>query len=346
MTKRLLFAVVLSLMVGTAMLGSDLGRAIPTRGPPVVFAGAAPSPQGSVHAPPGYTPVPGVLHRVSPTDTDSAIDDALQPHLAGVTSCAQDRGYLVVFLPGTGGRPTSPYVVNMLNVATQNCLDAIALNYPDDSAVWETCYRDKDPDCYEKWRLEKLDGIHRSPYLHDVPADSIENRLLKLLQFLASNYPQEGWGQYLNGDSVQWEDVIASGDSQGGGMAAIVGQVHEVARVAMFAAVTDAIGGFNGPAPAWTSKPKATPADRFFGFAHMDDQWWPAEQKNWAALNLTQFGAVVNVDNATAPYDGSHMLTTDIAWDHSMANGAHPAVVSPLNTGTFAPVWAYLLGPN
>ena len=173
-----------------------------------------------------------------------------------------------------------------------------------------------------------------------------ENRLLKLLKYLATNYPQENWGQYLNGDSVQWEDVVAGGDSQGGGMAALIGQVHEVARVAMFAAVTDAFGGFDGSVPAWTFKPAATPAGRYYGFAHMDDQWWPAEQKNWAALNLTQFGGVVNVDNATVPYNGSHMLTTGIAWNHSIANGAHPAVVSPLNAGSLAPAWSYVLVPS
>jgi len=309
-------------------------------------ASGTPTATPATHGPPGYALSAPLYHQVLPKDTDPAINDALEPHVAGVAACTQPRGYLLVFLPGTDNKPTAGYVQTMLNYATNNCLHAIGLNYPDDRAVWDDCHRDPDPDCYEKWRLQKLDGIPRSPYLSDGPANSIENRLLKLLQYLAKTYPQEGWDQYLDGSAVRWGDVIASGLSQGGGMAAIMGQVHSVARVAMFASVTDALGGLDGPSPPWVSKATATPPDRYFGLAHMEDQWWPAEQKNWAALNMAQFGDVVNVDTTPAPFNGSHMLTTDIAYNHAIQNGAHPTVTAPSNAQQFDPVWGYMLVPD
>ncbi len=75
----------------------------------------------------------------------------------------------------------------------------------------------------------------------------------------------------------------------------------------------------------------------------MRDQYWPAEQKNWAALSLNQFGPIVNVDSTTPPFGGSHTLTTDIPFDSSVPNGAHPTVVMARNAGVFEKVWEYLL---
>jgi hypothetical protein len=310
--------------------------------------GTPPSPASTPvgHAPPERALSAPVYHQVLPNDTDPAINDALEPHVAGLADCAQQRGYLMVFLPGTGGRPTSPYAQNLLNYATNNCMHAIGLNYPDARSVFADCHLDRDPDCYGNWRLQKLDGIPRSPHLPNAPANSIENRLLKALLYLAKTYPQEGWDQYLDGNTVRWEDVIASGDSQGGGEAAMMAKIHSVARVVMFASVTDSIGTGRGPIPGWLSEPSATPAERYFGFAHMEDPWWPAEQKGWAAMELDQFGAIVNVDNVATPYDGSHMLTTDIAYNHSARTGAHGSVVAPTNAQQFSPVWEYLLVPN
>jgi hypothetical protein len=284
-----------------------------------------------------------VAHRVLPQDTDATIDDALAQHLASVAPCDQPSGYLVLFLPGTGGTATGQSPTQLLNVATQNCLHGISLSYPDSTAVWNDCVRDPDPDCYEKWRLQKLDGVQRSRYLTTTPANSIENRLLKLLGFLARTYPDEGWQTYLGDTGVRWDSVVVTGESQGGGIAALIGHVHLTARVVMFAAITDALGGLNGPSPDWVAKPSATPTVRYFGFAHMRDQWWPAEQKNWAALSLDQFGPIVNVDSAAAPFDGSHMLTSDIPFDHNVPNGAHPTVAAAPNAAIFKGVWEYLL---
>lgn len=108
----------------------------------------------------------------------------------------------------------------------------------------------------------------------------------------------------------------------------------------MFSAPVDIVGGLSGSAPAWVGKPGATAAERYFGFAHMKDPNWQGEQQDWAALTLTQFGPIVNVDSEAAPYKGSHMLTTDIA-----SGNPHGSTISPGNAEKFGPVWMYLLIP-
>lgn len=304
----------------------------------------APDPTDAALAIPHSTPSgDAVAHRVLPRDTDPAIDDALEPHLATVAPCDQPSGYLVLFVPGTGGMATGNSPTALLKVATQNCLHGISLSYPNSTAVWNDCHLDGDLNCYEEWRLQKLDGLQRSAYVTTTPANSIENRVAKLLKFLAGTYPDEGWETYLDDTAVRWDRVVVTGESQGGGMAALIGHVHLTARVVMFAAITDAQGGFDGLSPAWVAKTSATPASRYFGFAHMHDQWWPAEQKNWAALTLDQFGPIVNVDSATPPFDGSHTLTTDIPFNHNTSNGAHPTVAAAPNAGIFEKVWEYLI---
>jgi hypothetical protein len=299
--------------------------------------------QAALQIPHSTPRAPAVVHDVLPQDTDPAIDDALAPHRATVAPCDQPSGYLVLFLPGTGGSATAASPSALLRVATQNCLHGISLTYQNANAVWGDCVKDPDPNCYENWRMQKLDGVPRSTYVTTNQPNSIQNRLLRLLEYLAATYPDEGWDTYLNDGGVRWERVIVTGESQGGGMAALIGHVHLAARVVMFASITDAIGGFNGPSPDWVAKPSATPAERYFGFAHIHDQWWPAEQKNWASLSLNQFGSVVNVDSAAPPYGGSHMLSTDIQYNHAVPNGAHPTVAAGTNAERFNAVWEYLL---
>jgi hypothetical protein len=291
---------------------------------------------------------------VLPKDTDPAIDGALGPHLATAANCEQRPGYLVLWLPGTEGSAVGPDGVQMLNVATQNCLDGITLQYTTANVVfsdWNDCLRDRNTDCYEQWRLQKVDGISRSRFFPAATANSIQNQLLKLLTYLSRTHPNEGWDTYLDTTGVRWDHIIVSGGSQGGALAAMIGHVHLTARVVMFAAPPDTTGPLNGPSAPWISKPSATPPDRYFGFAHVHDLWWPAEQENWAALSLNQFGPMVNVDSATSPFGHSHMLTTNIPYDpgpgpDGLARGGHSTVFDPRNAGIFYYVWEYVLVPG
>lgn len=283
-------------------------------------------------------------YMVRPSDTDPAINLANSPHVALIGDCAKQRGRLYLFLPGTQGVPSAN--VPLLPLAALNCLHAISLSYPTETAVINDCGREPaEPDCYAAWRLEKIDGIDRSEKIRVTPPNSIKNRLLKLLQYLAAHHPTDGWDLYLEGSAVKWSNVIVSGQSQGGGQAAMLAKIHLVARVAMFGSVPDAVGSRTGPAPVWLSTPGATPSERYFGFAHQLDGFWSGIQRSWIALGLEQFGPIVNVDSENPPFRDSHRLTTNVSCvNPRAANCAHGTVIAPGLSSQFAPVWEYMLG--
>jgi hypothetical protein len=283
-------------------------------------------------------------YRVRPRDTDPAIGPDNRPHVALIGDCTKQRGRLYLFFPGTNGVPSpdSP----LLQLAARNCLHAISLAYPNESAVINDCRRDPaERDCFAAWRLEKIDGVDRSDKINVTPSNAIKNRLLKFLQYLAARHPADGWDLYIEGDAVRWDTVIVSGQSQGGGQAAMLAKIHLVARVALFGSVTDAVGSLRGPAPSWESTPGATPAERYFGFAHQRDNFWPAIQRGWIALGLEPFGPIVNVDGENPPFGGTHRLTTSVACvNPNAANCAHTTVITPKLSSRFVPVWEYMLG--
>lgn len=281
---------------------------------------------------------------VRPRDTDAAIDLPNSPHVALVGECARQRGRLYLFLPGTNGVPSpdSP----LLRLAVRNCLHAISLAYPNETAVINDCRREPaQPDCFAAWRLEKIDGVDRSDKISVTPPNSIRHRLLKLLQYLAARYPAEGWDRYLEKGSVGWSNIIVSGQSQGGGQAAMLAKLHLVARVVMFSSVTDAVGSVRGPAPAWLSTSGATPPEKYFGFAHQGDNFWPAIQRGWIALGLESYGPIVDVDGQSPPFGATHRLTTNVACvNPAAANCAHTTVITPRLASRMLPVWEYMLG--
>ena len=316
------------------------GAAEPLRStifPPVVFSALSASKSES-------TASTFRTYTVNPRDTDPAVDTAKSPHVALVGDCARQTGHLYLFLPGTGGIPSTS--MPLLHLAALNCLHVISLSYPDETAVINDCVREPpEPDCYAAWRLEKIDGMDRSAKIRVTPQNSIENRLLKLLQYLASQNPTDGWDSFFEDHNVKWNNIIVSGHSQGGGQAAMLGKIHLVARVAMFGSVTDAVGSRNGPAPAWLSSSGATPADRYFGFAHQRDEFWGSIQRSWVALGLERYGPIVNVDSDVAPFGETHRLTTNVNCVNPRApNCAHVTVIAPRLSSQFAQAWKYMLG--
>jgi hypothetical protein len=100
----------------------------------------------------------------------------------------------------------------------------------------------------------------------------------------------------------------------------------------------------------WQSLPSATPANRFFGFSHVLDGGWTGHHycRSWELLGLNQFGPIVDVDQASPPYDNARRLITaaDVRGD---ANRAHSCVTpggSALKDDTgvciHEDVWRYL----
>ena len=275
----------------------------------------------------------------APSATSSAVLNSFGSHVANVPNEARVNR-LFVHLSGSYGRPTNSLLV-LREAATQG-LHAIGLAYPNVPTVDSLCTDSSDAACYEKVRLEIIDGTDRTSLVSVDRSNSVENRLVLALNYLQAQFPAEGWGQYLVGGAPKWDSVVISGHSQGGGHAALMARDRLMARVCMFASPKDYSSFFKAPA-VWQSAAHVTPTNRYYGFNHLQDSQ-AVTLRNWRALGLSSLGAPVSVDSSAPPYAGSHQLTTSAA--PASASEYHGSVVvdrhTPLRAdgqALFKPVW-------
>ena len=221
---------------------------------------------------------PLTITSVSPAITDPTIDDPVGgDHLIYVNAAIPPRDEILVHFPGTFGTPAGNAV--FLQAVANQGMRAIGLQYVNDSPINSACvahWRNNpsaDPDCQENLRLERIYGVDASP-LDDVsPANSLVNRLTKLLEYLDAQQPELAWGDYLDAGAPRWDRIVVSGHSQGSGMAALIARDKAVARVLMFGGPSD----FDplGNSAAWMTAPKTTLIGNHYGFRHQNDPRFP-----------------------------------------------------------------------
>lgn len=275
---------------------------------------------------------------VKPSVTDAAISDANGSHIVYLPS-AQKREKLFVFMPGTDGMPKHTTYINQTAASVR--YHAIDLAYTNNISAREGCARILNPDCQEDMRMEIITGTDTSPIVEVNRSNSIENRLIKLLEYLIRTRPaQEGWGLFLSNGNVNWGMVVAAGHSQGGGHAAMLGKTRLLDRVVMFAATEPA---------AWTKDPFVTPVERFYGFMHTKDLLaYPESVTSWKNIGLP--GTETSVDGKMSPFNNSHQLVTSSTRKECQGDDAHGCVVTDLKTPLnakgvplFQNVWRYLI---
>lgn len=320
------------LAVGTAMLALAAALASPARasGDDVACGGLA---DGEAL----------VETLVFPGDTDPAIDDWLQPHVAMLDTSVERRDLLFVFMPGSFGKPENTRLV-IENAARHGYL-ALGLRYPNSWTVNSLCGATGSLACFEDVRLEIIDGVDRTPLISISRANSIENRLAKALAWLAAAQPDEGWARFLDGAEPRWERIIVAGHSQGGGHAPVIAKHREVARVNMFSAPNDFIGNRLAD---WLDDAHLTPAERYFGFSHARESGHANHLASWDVLGLDAFGAALRGDDAPDDFLGSHEIYTEI--DPAIDGKEHGSTASdsavPLDESgepRHARSWTYLL---
>lgn len=260
-----------------------------------------------------------VERQINATTTDGSITAAPStgeaPHIAiNPSSSVDQRGKLLVFLPGTQGRPGQ--YTYILRAGVSRGFHAIGLNYPNQTAMGALCQVSFDPECYWSARNVVVFGggtsvTGQSPV---TKADSIVNRLEKLLAWMQTTYPAEGWGQFvLTNGSVDWSKVILAGHSQGGGHVGVLAKSVALNRAVYFSSPEDWYENTDTPATWPRTRANVTPADQQYGFGSDDDTLVPNSHAftHWDNLGLSKPAAgPVSVDSALAPFSSSRQLRT------------------------------------
>ncbi|GAB5418634.1 MAG: hypothetical protein Crog4KO_03910 [Crocinitomicaceae bacterium] len=289
-----------------------------------------------------------IIEEVRASDTDPNIPFELVRHHSFYNPACTPKNVLVVHLVGTFA---SPYQSVLFPKTAANVgYHVLSLKYENDEAAQTACGNSNDIDCHYKFRKEIIDGEDVSTEVQVDSVNSIQNRLIRLLQYMESNHPTQNWGQYFTGDSIHWQQVMLSGHSQGGGHAAMMAIDRPVKRVIMFASPNDYSVNFS-QAASWTNLPHVTADSAYFSFNNVNDQVAQYDWQFGAAQNLGVQGDSTLVDGSDCPFSGSHNLYTAInlsGFGNNHGSVVHDSSVPTDGNGTsiFQDVWLYLLGES
>jgi hypothetical protein len=330
----------------------------------------------------GYRAVPVLTKMIRPSDTaqggevirDAAGDVEERLHMVVRPVSGPVRDEVFVFLPGTGGSPQS--FRWLANIAAWGGYTAISLAYQNETSIEDLCVdgalpgcMGDDPYCDEHVRSESVFGesFVDSQCVHISDSDSVEHRLLRLLQYLHSEDPKLGL------DAV-W--------SQGGGDAGMLAKERAVARAlyiskgagavecaSLYASAEEAneacdIDGdgvldpqdfdeVGVPAP-WAYLPRKTDARRQFGAIHEEEDAWYYSRETFAAFGMQRKGDEVNIDSLPfadpeALLGGAQVITTaavpacgDEDFHKSMASDSCLSI-GPDGLPVLAQAYAYFL---
>jgi hypothetical protein len=255
---------------------------------------------------------------------------------------AQRRG-LFVWLAGSGAEPH--WFTAILQTAAAAGYVGVALAYDNETKVEERCGVEDDPVCgptnptCEIGVREEIvygESAHDSTCVDGPDADSIEHRVLRLLQYAVDEVPDLGMDEYLaeDGTRVDWSKIAVGGWSQGGGHAGVIARDHRVAR-----AVYASKGSDSTPCPAlvddpaacdvdgdealsqdeymvpslWAHDPRATPGTRQFGAVHAYESAAYFSFETFELYGMAVEGTQVDLDVAGADfasYDCRHTFVT------------------------------------
>lgn len=281
---------------------------------------------------------------VNPATTDPAIaSDPTFTHLAFAPTTTA-RGKLVVMFHGTGSNPQAH--LELANALRGDGYHVILLRYSATLSTPNACptaVAGSDPDCHRVFRSETTFGAgvtdpDGGSYDHALvsisQANSVMNRLLKLVDHLRVIAPTAGWGEFQDRTGaacdvfnttygaceLNWGDVVAAGHSQGAGVALYLGKFFPLRRVMMLSGSYDAFdlgGGSFTVAPWITEGGMDVPASRIGTLLHTSDYGLNTFRAVENALGLP--GSEVNVTTSSPPYGSSNRLITSTAstcpWD-------------------------------
>jgi hypothetical protein len=268
------------------------------------------------------------VHEIDPAAADPAIKAFREPHVAIYAPNAAADAPLVLFMPGTGGKPSN--AIGLLRTVAEGGRPVIGLEYIDDPAVVAVCSRNSDPACSADFRQMRIYGTGPFRAETNTPADSIEGRLASLLVKLDKDYPGEGWGRYLAAGRPDWSRIVVSGQSQGAGMAAYIAKAHLTARVVLFSSPWDFMPPGQTLAP-WLSTPSATPPERWFAAYNRREATAALLAESYRRLGI--------------PPEHIRALGLDLP-PGANPNGKNPYHGQGIHDPRYRPEWLFLYGLN
>lgn len=276
-----------------------------------------------------------VRYWIRPSATDPSIKRFDLPSYIVFAVHVKSDAPLLVFMPGTGGRPAN--TTDFADVAARQGYRVIGLEYTDTPAVGQVCPRNPDPRCAAAMREKRIFGDDATDVIDDPPEESIVNRLTKLLALLDRENPGDGWMQYLANGQPVWTRIAVSGLSQGAGMAAYIAKKTTVARVVLFSSPWDFYGRFRELAPWISGGPGATPAERWFAAYHEKEPTASLIERAYRALRI--------------PASQIRKFTLEPAMARGVRTAYHPSGVAngatprlPDGTPAYASDWRFLVG--
>ncbi len=204
---------------------------------------------------------------VLPSSTDEEIQSTVS-HGAYVDTRTSLQGKLFLFFGGTGSTPQNYSSIN--KTATKLGYHVINLNYPN-TVDGQVCKDRTDAKCFANFHEEVIFGGTQSDLVNVNVANSIGNRILKLLQRLHKLNANNGWNQFFDGSELVYSKFVLAGHSQGGGHAAYMAQKFAVDRVVLFSSPND-YSQVTGQPASWCRNEFATSVERFFGLTHKRDE--------------------------------------------------------------------------
>lgn len=254
---------------------------------------------------------------IRPSTTDAAITTFNARHYY-LKSNQDTMQSLVVLIPGTF-RYGGEYKFIMEKLALLG-YHVVGLSYEYEPTINPLCRPTDDVNCHFNARMETITGIDGHSSVNVTPAESILNRLGKLLLYAANNRPGQGWDQYYVNGQIQWNKIIVVGHSQGGAISGIMGNQYPVKRVIMIS-IIDYLD--SGSIPSWVDNTAGH--EKYYALFHPKDELMPFSnvQVGWEKLGMTQHGAMVNIDCNAYPYKNSHILYTNYVPATSLVDKFH-----------------------
>lgn len=265
-------------------------------------------------------------------DLDPDIADSFSPEYASLDTRVTPLGKLVIFLPGANNVPADWH-----DHGRQLAGYGFHVLIPHYNNRWSsdgTC-DGVGGNCYNDTRWEALTGEDTSTAIEIAPRDSVEGRVVALLQHLQTENPAGDWGFFLGEAApLRYSSLIIAGISHGAASSGMYATRRPVTRCVMHS---------SGPAGD-TAEAKMTPLSAWYSLTHTEDPDYDAisgSLQNWQIP-----GTPTTLDDAAFPFGESHQLITsaESTYPHCSTAVSSFSPVDANDDYLFDAAWRYLYG--